>query len=74
MSTKCLHLQVQQNLHDAVTEYAKLKQQLEKNTAVINLLQHLQEVMLLGFCVCLEDFLTIKLDLCLKECAVCLVM
>ncbi|RXN27042.1 centromere kinetochore zw10-like protein [Labeo rohita] len=35
--------QVQQNLHDAVTEYAKLKQQLEKNTAVIDLLQHLQE-------------------------------
>lgn len=64
MSTKCLPLQVQQNLHDAVTEYAKLKQQLEKNTAIIKLLQHLQEVMLLGFCICLEDFLTIKLFMC----------
>uniref|UniRef100_A0A3B4CBX7 Centromere/kinetochore protein zw10 homolog n=1 Tax=Pygocentrus nattereri TaxID=42514 RepID=A0A3B4CBX7_PYGNA len=35
--------EVQQNLHEAVTEYAKLKQQLEKNTAVISMLQHLQE-------------------------------
>uniref|UniRef100_A0A8C1K090 Centromere/kinetochore protein zw10 homolog n=1 Tax=Cyprinus carpio TaxID=7962 RepID=A0A8C1K090_CYPCA len=39
----CIENEVQQNLHDAVTEYAKLKQQLEKNTAVIDLLQHLQE-------------------------------
>ncbi|KAA0720093.1 Centromere/kinetochore protein zw10 -like protein [Triplophysa tibetana] len=34
---------VKQNLHDAVTEYGKLKQQLEKNTMVIGMLQHLQE-------------------------------
>ncbi|KAI4877922.1 hypothetical protein NFI96_017415 [Prochilodus magdalenae] len=39
----CIENEVQQNLHEAVTEYAKLKQQLEKNTAVINMLQHLQE-------------------------------
>lgn len=37
-------MQVQRNLHEAVTEYAKVKQQLEKNTAVMNMLQHLQEV------------------------------
>uniref|UniRef100_A0A672LYN0 Centromere/kinetochore protein zw10 homolog n=1 Tax=Sinocyclocheilus grahami TaxID=75366 RepID=A0A672LYN0_SINGR len=45
----CIENEVQQNLHDAVTEYAKLKQQLEKNTAVIDLLQHLQEVIFLSF-------------------------
>ncbi|XP_053335210.1 centromere/kinetochore protein zw10 homolog [Clarias gariepinus] len=39
----CIDNEVQRNLHEAVTEYAKLKQQLEKNTAVINMLQHLQE-------------------------------
>ncbi|XP_066501248.1 centromere/kinetochore protein zw10 homolog [Hoplias malabaricus] len=39
----CIENEVQQNLHEAVTEYAKLKQQLEKNSAVINMLQHLQE-------------------------------
>ncbi|KAF7697088.1 centromere/kinetochore protein zw10 homolog [Silurus meridionalis] len=39
----CIDNEVQRNLHEAVTEYTKLKQQLEKNTAVINLLQHLQE-------------------------------
>lgn len=39
----CIDDKVQRNLHEAVTEYAKLKQQLEKNTAVINMLQHLQE-------------------------------
>ncbi|KAL6470003.1 hypothetical protein MHYP_G00211220 [Metynnis hypsauchen] len=39
----CIENEVQQNLHEAVTEYAKLKQQLEKNTAVISMLQHLQE-------------------------------
>ncbi|XP_051956225.1 centromere/kinetochore protein zw10 homolog [Xyrauchen texanus] len=39
----CIENEVQQNLHNAVTEYAKLKQQLEKNTAVIGMLQHLQE-------------------------------
>lgn len=39
----CIENEVKQNLHDAVTEYAKLKQQLEKNTTVIGMLQHLQE-------------------------------
>ncbi|XP_076836343.1 centromere/kinetochore protein zw10 homolog [Brachyhypopomus gauderio] len=39
----CIENEVQQNLHEAVTEYAKLKQRLEKNTAVISMLQHLQE-------------------------------
>uniref|UniRef100_A0AAY5ERT1 Centromere/kinetochore protein zw10 homolog n=1 Tax=Electrophorus electricus TaxID=8005 RepID=A0AAY5ERT1_ELEEL len=39
----CIENEVQQNLHEAVTEYAKLKQQLEKNSAVISMLQHLQE-------------------------------
>ncbi|KAI5622450.1 centromere/kinetochore protein zw10-like, partial [Silurus asotus] len=39
----CIDNEVQRNLHEAVTEYTKLKQQLEKNNAVINLLQHLQE-------------------------------
>ncbi|XP_051960310.1 centromere/kinetochore protein zw10 homolog [Xyrauchen texanus] len=39
----CIENEVQQNLHDAVTEYTKLKQQLEKNTAVICMLRHLQE-------------------------------
>jgi len=35
---------VQQNVHVAVAEYAKLKQQLEKNTIVIAMLGHLKEV------------------------------
>lgn len=35
---------MQQNIHSAVTEYAKLKQQLEKNTIVIKMLGHLKEV------------------------------
>ncbi|KAI7795860.1 centromere/kinetochore protein zw10 homolog [Triplophysa rosa] len=39
----CIENEVKQNLHDAVTEYGKLKQQLEKNTTVIGMLQHLQE-------------------------------
>ncbi|GAA6097133.1 centromere/kinetochore protein zw10 homolog [Tachysurus ichikawai] len=39
----CIDNEVQRNLHESITEYAKLKQQLEKNTAVINTLQHLQE-------------------------------
>lgn len=39
----CIENEVKQNLHDAVTEYAKLKQQLERNTGVIGMLQHLQE-------------------------------
>lgn len=37
-------MQVQQNIHVAVTEYAKLKQQLEKNTVIIEVLGHLKEV------------------------------
>lgn len=40
----CDCLQVQQNIHVAVAEYAKLKQQLEKNNAVIKVLSHLKEV------------------------------
>lgn len=36
--------QVQQNVHVAVAEYAKLKQQLEKNTVIITMLGHLKEV------------------------------
>lgn len=40
----CDCLQVQQNIHVAVAEYAKLKQQLEKNNAVIKVLGHLKEV------------------------------
>ncbi|XP_056586727.1 centromere/kinetochore protein zw10 homolog [Triplophysa dalaica] len=39
----CIENEVKQNLHDAVTEYGKLKQQLEKNTMIIGMLQHLQE-------------------------------
>ncbi|XP_075878604.1 centromere/kinetochore protein zw10 homolog [Nelusetta ayraudi] len=35
--------EVQQNIHVAVAEYAKLKQQLEKNNAVIKVLGHLKE-------------------------------
>ncbi|KAG7217222.1 hypothetical protein INR49_027766 [Caranx melampygus] len=34
---------VQQNIHVAVAEYAKLKQQLEKNTIIITMLGHLKE-------------------------------
>lgn len=52
-------MQVQKNLHEAVTEYAKLKQQLEKNTAVIHMLQHLQEVIifyLVALCVRVVTF------------------
>ncbi|XP_041808403.1 centromere/kinetochore protein zw10 homolog [Chelmon rostratus] len=39
----CIETEVQQNIHSAVTEYAKLKQQLEKNTIVIKMLGHLKE-------------------------------
>lgn len=39
----CIETEVQQNIHVAVTEYAKLKQQLEKNTIVIKMLGHLKE-------------------------------
>lgn len=44
LSSTPFYTQVQRNLHEAVTEYAKLKQQLEKNMVVINMLQRLQEV------------------------------
>lgn len=40
----CTLTQVQQNIHVAVAEYAKLKQQLEKNTIIITILGHLKEV------------------------------
>lgn len=36
--------QVQQNINVAVTEYAKLKQQLEKNNVIIKMLGYLKEV------------------------------
>lgn len=61
-------IQVKQNLHDAVTEYAKLKQQLEKNTTVIGMLQHLQEVMLHSLFLC--HFLADKPELCFQACGV----
>lgn len=38
-----IETEVQQNIHSAVTEYAKLKQQLEKNTIIIKMLGHLKE-------------------------------
>lgn len=39
----CIETEVQQNIHVAVTENAKLKQQLEKNTIIIRMLGHLKE-------------------------------
>uniref|UniRef100_H3CQC8 Centromere/kinetochore protein zw10 homolog n=1 Tax=Tetraodon nigroviridis TaxID=99883 RepID=H3CQC8_TETNG len=39
----CIKNEVQQNIQGAVTEYAKLKQQLEKNTVIIEVLGHLKE-------------------------------
>ncbi|XP_033954581.1 centromere/kinetochore protein zw10 homolog [Pseudochaenichthys georgianus] len=39
----CIETEVQQNVHVAVAEYAKLKQQLEKNTVIITMLGHLKE-------------------------------
>ncbi|XP_020496218.2 centromere/kinetochore protein zw10 homolog [Labrus bergylta] len=39
----CIETEVQQNIHVAVDEYAKLKQQLEKNTIIITMLGHLKE-------------------------------
>ncbi|KAG7516637.1 centromere/kinetochore protein zw10-like [Solea senegalensis] len=47
----CIENEVQQNVHSAVTEYAKLKQQLEKNTIIIAMLGHLKE-----FHNAMEDF------------------
>lgn len=35
---------MQQNIHVAVNEYTKIKQQLEKNTIIIKMLEHLKEV------------------------------
>uniref|UniRef100_A0A4W5LYZ9 Centromere/kinetochore protein zw10 homolog n=1 Tax=Hucho hucho TaxID=62062 RepID=A0A4W5LYZ9_9TELE len=46
-----IETEVQQNLHTAVTEYAKLKQQLERNTTVIAMLRHLEE-----FHIAMEEF------------------
>uniref|UniRef100_A0A672ZBN1 Centromere/kinetochore protein zw10 homolog n=1 Tax=Sphaeramia orbicularis TaxID=375764 RepID=A0A672ZBN1_9TELE len=39
----CIENEVQQNIHVAVVEYAKLKQQLEKNTDIISILGHLKD-------------------------------
>ncbi|XP_045896851.1 centromere/kinetochore protein zw10 homolog isoform X1 [Micropterus dolomieu] len=39
----CIDTEVQQNIHVAVAEYAKLKQQLEKNTIILTMLGHLKE-------------------------------
>ncbi|XP_010729165.3 centromere/kinetochore protein zw10 homolog [Larimichthys crocea] len=39
----CVENEIQQNIHVAVTEYAMLKQQLEKNTIIIKMLRHLKE-------------------------------
>lgn len=47
----CIEFEVQQNIHVAVNEYTKLKQQLEKNTMIIKMLEHLKE-----FHSAMEDF------------------
>ncbi|MEQ2195121.1 hypothetical protein XENOCAPTIV_007837, partial [Xenoophorus captivus] len=39
----CIESEVQQNIHVAVNEYLKLKQQLEKNTMIIKMLEHLKQ-------------------------------
>uniref|UniRef100_A0A8D3A6U1 Centromere/kinetochore protein zw10 homolog n=1 Tax=Scophthalmus maximus TaxID=52904 RepID=A0A8D3A6U1_SCOMX len=39
----CIENEIQQNIHVAVAEYAKLKQQLEKNTVIITMLGHVKE-------------------------------
>ncbi|KAM7397519.1 hypothetical protein PAMA_005699 [Pampus argenteus] len=39
----CIESEVQQNIHVAVAEYAKVKQQLEKNAIIITMLGHLKE-------------------------------
>uniref|UniRef100_A0A674A7A2 Zw10 kinetochore protein n=1 Tax=Salmo trutta TaxID=8032 RepID=A0A674A7A2_SALTR len=46
-----IETEVQHNLHTAVTEHAKLKQQLERNTTVIAMLRHLEE-----FHIAMEEF------------------
>uniref|UniRef100_A0AAQ5ZEF9 Centromere/kinetochore protein zw10 homolog n=1 Tax=Amphiprion ocellaris TaxID=80972 RepID=A0AAQ5ZEF9_AMPOC len=40
----CIETEVRPNIHMAVAEYTKLKQQLEKNTVIITMLGHLKEV------------------------------
>ncbi|PWA14583.1 centromere/kinetochore protein zw10 homolog isoform X3 [Gambusia affinis] len=47
----CIEFEVQQNIHVAVNEYSKLKQQLEKNAMIIKMLEHLKE-----FHSAMEDF------------------
>uniref|UniRef100_A0A1A8GGS6 Centromere/kinetochore protein zw10 homolog n=1 Tax=Nothobranchius korthausae TaxID=1143690 RepID=A0A1A8GGS6_9TELE len=47
----CIETEVQQNLTVAVNEYTKLKQQLEKNTVVIKMLEYLKQ-----FHSAMEDF------------------
>ncbi|XP_029924928.1 centromere/kinetochore protein zw10 homolog [Myripristis murdjan] len=47
----CIDSEVQENIHVAMAEYAKLKQQLEKNTMIISMLGHLKE-----FHSAMEDF------------------
>ncbi|XP_017275323.1 centromere/kinetochore protein zw10 homolog [Kryptolebias marmoratus] len=39
----CIETEVQENIHVAVNEYTKLKQQLEKNTIIIKMLEQLKE-------------------------------
>uniref|UniRef100_A0AAQ5Z6D2 Zw10 kinetochore protein n=1 Tax=Amphiprion ocellaris TaxID=80972 RepID=A0AAQ5Z6D2_AMPOC len=39
----CIETEVRPNIHMAVAEYTKLKQQLEKNTVIITMLGHLKE-------------------------------
>uniref|UniRef100_A0A8C7ZRF5 Zw10 kinetochore protein n=1 Tax=Oryzias sinensis TaxID=183150 RepID=A0A8C7ZRF5_9TELE len=39
----CIETEVQENIHVAVTEFAKLKEQLERNTVIIKMLEHLKE-------------------------------
>uniref|UniRef100_A0A672HKN1 Centromere/kinetochore protein zw10 homolog n=1 Tax=Salarias fasciatus TaxID=181472 RepID=A0A672HKN1_SALFA len=44
-----IETEVLQNVHVAVAEYTKLKQQLEKNTIIITMLEHLKEVFYLSW-------------------------
>ncbi|CAL8266117.1 unnamed protein product [Merluccius merluccius] len=39
----CIETEVQQNIHCSMAEYAKVKQQLEKNTVILTMLGHLKE-------------------------------
>ncbi|XP_059912356.1 centromere/kinetochore protein zw10 homolog [Gadus macrocephalus] len=47
----CIDNEVQQNIHCSLAEYAKVKQQLEKNTIILTMLGHLKE-----FHNAMEDF------------------